>query len=87
MCKALSAIAWGVKDVTPSGVLGLLGVGKALRRKIVSFGKEQTLSSINLNLFLKVVVRQMSLQVNRMVLKYPESKLGKYGNKQYWFRS
>lgn len=54
MCKALSAIAWGVKDVTPSGVLGLLGVGKALRRKIVSFGKEQTLSSINLNLFLKL---------------------------------
>lgn len=40
MYKALSAIVWGVKDVTPSGALGLLGVGKALRRKIVSFGKD-----------------------------------------------
>lgn len=70
MYQALSAIVWGVKDVTHSRVLGLLGVGKALRRKIVSFGEEQTLSSINVNLSLKVVVRQMSL--NSVVLKYPE---------------
>jgi len=49
MYKALSAIAsMGVKDAMPSEVLGLPGVRKALRRKIVSFGNEQTLSIINL---------------------------------------
>lgn len=73
--------------MTPTGALGLLGVEKALGRKIVSFGKEETLSSINLNLFLKAVVRQMSLQVKSVVPKYPESKLGEYGNKWYQFRS
>lgn len=37
MYKALSAIAEGIKDATPSGVFGLLGVGKALSRIILPF--------------------------------------------------
>lgn len=87
MYKALSAIAQGVKDVMPSGTLGLFGVAKARRRKIISFGKEQILSSTNLNLLLKVVVRQVSPQVNSTVLKWDESKLAEYRNKWYQFRS
>lgn len=37
MYKALSAIEEGIKDATPSGVFGLLGVGKALSRIILPF--------------------------------------------------
>lgn len=46
--QAVSARVWGIKDVMLSGVLGLLGVGRALRGKIISFGKEQTFSSMRM---------------------------------------